>query len=136
MRYDLPMVRTMAVEETPPERVKFTVYRDTWARGGRPGSSLLDPEDGWRCCLGHLARDLGVSDDACAGRTYFPRRKYDENLEEVPDPRIDRYRRIVESAQFVRVNDDPNMSDVDREALLTEMFSDSGVDVSFVDTAG
>lgn len=118
-----------------PRRTRFTVYRETWVRGGRTPTRLLTDEGG-RCCLGHLARDLGIGDEACLGRTFFPRRSYDGNLDEIPSPPIDRYLRIAESAPFVSVNDNDSISDAEREALLTEMFADGGVDVTFVDGSG
>lgn len=40
---------------------EFTVYRGNWATGGRPGTRLLG-EDGFRCCIGFMARACRVPD--------------------------------------------------------------------------
>ena len=121
-------------DDAGPARVRFTVYRETWARGGHEGTRLLG-EDGMRCCMGHLARDLGVADAACLDRSITPRRAYGAaGFQPLPDPAVDRYLRVANSgASFVAVNDDPSIPDGEREALLTEMFADQGIDVTFVD---
>lgn len=118
-------------DDVRPGRVRLTIYRETWARGGRTPARLLSEEDGSRCCLGHLARDLGIPDSACLGRIFYPRRSYDDEGA-VADPAIERYLSIAKAAEFVSVNDNPTMSDPEREGLLTEMFADRDVDVSFV----
>jgi hypothetical protein len=43
---------------------RFEVRRLEWLRGeGDDGSKLLRSIDGMRCCLGHMARHLGASDE-------------------------------------------------------------------------
>lgn len=132
MRYDFTMAITW--DEGRPGRVAFTVYRGTWSRGVGEGTSLLS-EDGRRCCLGHLARDLGVPDADVRLRAFVPRVRF-IGERRVDSPAAELYLRIAKGAAFVSVNDNPDIPDEEREALLTEMFADAGADVAFVDGDG
>ena len=46
--------------------IKFTVLRDSWIRGDE-NPKLLRPEDGKRCCLGFLAKTMGLTDYDISG---------------------------------------------------------------------
>lgn len=117
------------------ERIKFTVFRDKWLRGIPEGSCLLS-DTGSRCCLGHLARDLGATDDFLI-RYSAPASSARGGFSGWPQFLLTENGRNSEVAfQLMRVNDLGGLSESEREAELTELFAKAGIDVTFVDGAG
>ncbi len=104
----------------------FTVDRATWLRGNTNGATLLD-EEGCRCCVGFLARDMGHSDTEMFCRSTLTDLSY-ENAN-LPSGLADA---DEETGAIYAVNDDDSLTDGQREATLTRLFADIGVEVRFV----
>ncbi len=111
------------------ERIKFTVWRDSWLRGA---PSYLHA-DSCRCCLGFLGLACGLTDEQMDGRG---------EPEEVTGPWPEA---IVHSSErdctvlcqeIIWTNDDDEGDDAEREIELTELFHKAGIDVEFRDGAG
>lgn len=121
------------------ERIKFTVYRDTWLRGRSTASSSLLDESGMRCCLGHLARDLGAEDSAidgaCTPRGALGSVNWPPFLLTTPQRASEAIRNSADAFALMGINDDVALSDTEREAQLTSRFAENGVDVEFRDSA-
>jgi len=118
-----------------------TVYRDLWQRGQAEGS-LLDPDG--MCCLGFAAIAAGLTHDdvlryadpadlldnhedynvmpgfAMAGFTKRGRRQYVNAKWIVP---------------VIKINDDADIHDAERETTLREMFREAEIHLRFVDKA-
>lgn len=114
------------------QRLKFTVYRESWLRGNGTASGLL--LDGQRCCLGFLGKACGIPDDEM-------RQKAEP---ESIDPMLIRLwpRSIVNLSKtntalcsnIIEENDcDDYDADDLREVALSALFADAGIDVEFVD---
>lgn len=120
------------------ERIKFTVWRDEWLRGqGTETSSLLDA-DGKRCCLGHLARDLGAKDSdlvevrsprGALGDVDWPGFLLSRDLDSP-------IRNSADAFELMRINDSTYGTEEERERVLTELFAEHGIDVEFRDGSG
>lgn len=114
------------------ERIKFTVYRHTWIRGD--GSGVLLNDHGCRCCLGHLARDLGIPDDKLRGfgtPAYSGAEGFPASL--VTDAAC--HSNTEACINIVQINDAPTSDEDVREARLSAAFRAIGIDVEFRDSA-
>ncbi len=119
------------------ERIKFTVYRDTWLRGIGSHNSFLLAHDGKRCCLGHMARDLGADDGAllevCTPRASSKEVRWPESFLATDEAEITRNSDLA--FRLMSINDDETLSDVEREERLTATLAQAGIDVEFRDSA-
>jgi hypothetical protein len=122
--------------------MEFTVKRSEWYRGkGGPGSALLLESSGERCCLGFFANACGESDGSIAEKAYpsdvgaqwsaelnshFLQKWYGD------DPHARPYLVKAEDG-IASVNDDRDISDPEREELLTAAFAVLGHTVRFVE---
>ena len=121
---------------------KFVVIRDKWARGRTNVSSELLNIMGNMCCLGFLGKACGYND---------------EDLKQVPSPGYIVYEYIDGKVlskfpsslvmldakhpfecrdtpacrNLMKINDDEEISDQEREKLLTEKFLEIGIEVEF-----
>jgi hypothetical protein len=110
--------------------VKFTVYRDKWARG--EVSRLLAPT-GRMCCLGFLGSACGATNNQLMDQTG------PDDLCHVGWPEV-----LLDSSRnnsgltrlIINVNDGPGLKDAHRELRLTELFASGGIEVSFADGVG
>lgn len=107
----------------------FTVDRATWLRGS-VGSLLED--DGRRCCVGFLAKEMGYSDDEMRSMPVLG----DVTRTELGlPPELRTCNWSSGDGDIYGANDDDALSDTDREAKLTELFAGIGVEVKFVGAA-
>lgn len=109
------------------ERIKFTVFRDTWLRGG--DSCLLDGA-GNRCCLGHLARDMGIDDDSLEDEA-MP-----HNVPSPLWPALLGNGKDSLAWDAAITNDDTEITNEQREERLVARFAREGIDVEFKDSEG
>jgi hypothetical protein len=121
------------------ERIKFTVFRNTWLRGGGDGN-LLDAA-GCRCCLGFLGRQLGCSDDdqrdVGLPQELDSASKWPTNLVAlVDDEDGSSFMGTCALDEIIGVNDSMTTSDDAREQQLTELFAALSIDVDFKDSEG
>lgn len=109
---------------------QFTINRKKWLRGeGSEYSSLLRTEDGKMCCLGFLGLACGgtkkqiESCDSPAG-TYGP--KWPSALLH-PDTGLD----STTCEELMKVNDNEDLTDTERESRLKKIFKEIGIKVVF-----
>ncbi len=101
---------------------ELVIDRAKWLRGS--GDSVMRDHDGRMCCLGFDAVAAGVSPCDIV-RCTEPRDI--ENIDHYPDYRESRlYARAVHEA--MRINDDPLLTDADRERQLTPVLMSFGWD--------
>jgi len=142
------------------ERIKFTVYRDKWLRGGKNGigetadAYLLDSK-GCRCCLGFLGSVLGTPDLDMRGTGQpdeLEDKRWPESLvcrepdpdsldedgepfpDEPPPPLLFGCTKVL--SDLMDVNDRESLTDAQRETRITELFASVDIDVTFTDGAG
>lgn len=120
---------------------KFTIVRKDWIRGGKDdkGSYLLREIDRKRCCLGFYLQACGALDtemenEASPIHVYRIRRD-----DVVPDWLLgesqieqDVKTNSVDCLYLMEINDAPDIDEPDREARVTKIFKDQGVEVTFV----
>ena len=107
--------------------VKFTVYRDSWERGS--GAFLYENETHCGCCLGHVANDMGVSACDLEGWSGF-----DMYSSVTPSWRKMASRNLgFNWRRASDINDDPDITDEEREAKLIELFAKHGHELTFVE---
>jgi hypothetical protein len=117
--------------------MKFTVDRSKWHRGkGGNGSALLRGEDGKRCCVGFYFAAHGYDDEELIGRPYTPsHRPYDETFTGLQAMHRWLGKNATDGGDRVyAINDDPTISDAEREAKLMEEFAANGHEVTFLDS--
>jgi hypothetical protein len=127
--------------------MNFTIKRSKWLRGedcwmrgeeDENVSVLLRPSDGKQCCMGQVASQCGVPDEELKlvptydellcdhdfnGQLLSPFVKEDEGFTNEVDW----------LSQCYSTNDDPGMTDEDRERILTDRFAAHGHTLTFVD---
>jgi hypothetical protein len=111
--------------DTIPSDFSFVVKRSEWYRG-KFGSRLLRP-DGFKCCVGFCMLALGFSEDAI--RHIPTAGSIDSALADELE------RKILTGAgmgHIYAINDNPNISNEEREGFLTEAFKDIGITVTFI----
>lgn len=113
------------------DRVHFVVYRDKWIRGGNFESCLLDTDTGCRCCLGHLARDVGIGDNEIK-HAVMP---YEAPSDLWPASLVPHYQDCL-AWDAANTNDNTEIDDAERERRLTERFARDGIEVEFRDGPG
>jgi hypothetical protein len=117
------------------ERIKFTVFRDTWLRGA--GDGLLLDSNGKRCCLGFLGQQLGCSDGALVD-TAMPQGLEGGEADKFPASLVGTSATGYPAATKI-CNDIASLNDEvdakDREPRLTELFAKADIDVEFRDSA-
>ena len=106
--------------------MKLIIDRAKWLRGDER-SCLLRVEDRKMCCLGFLGLACGAVEDeitACPSPS---------SAVQVPWPSglIVRKRNTPACSSLMLVNDDPTLSDTDREAELTRLFRQLNIEVEF-----
>lgn len=125
------------------ERREFTIYRDSWRRGGDFGellekfgdTSLLNGR-GMMCCLGQCALELGAKPSSIAA--VGEPGDVDSDAREIltgvllydDDGRV---RETKLTGRAMEINDDASIEDGPREAKLSALFAKYGFQLSFVD---
>jgi hypothetical protein len=138
---------------------EVTISRAQWGRGRAHGSALKRANDGKMCCLGFIAKLAGFTDEeitACPypsklfAYEYTPSSDAEGGVSELarvpgpahgkPVPEI--FEALLQNhgptntwlaAQLAVVNDDPNISDTEREQRLTHFAAEGGYKFIFVD---
>jgi hypothetical protein len=115
---------------------EYTVERETWLRGKGPAmanSGLL--KNGKRCCLGFVCAQLGIPDDVMkyVGMPYgLPR----ELRDPIPELRLfagdTHYGNGAFAYGAAQINDDPCITDEEREEKLIALFAEQGLTLKFV----
>jgi len=117
----------------------FSVDRTKWVRGRRRefGATGLLNRQGNLCCLGHYCQQLGVPDVYLYGRGN-PAPAAEDAAEdgdyEIPGLvqwHGGRAHATLLTRCAVRVNDDPSISDAERERELSALFASHGIKVEF-----
>ncbi len=105
--------------------MKFTVERKKWIRG-RPHGSCLLKSNGHMCCLGFLAKELGIQDKKLF-YVQLPDMLAEDGL-------------TVEQSEFSDIDwrdivstNDSYQVESNREEVLKELFLEAGYQVEFVD---
>ncbi len=110
---------------------KFVVKRSEWRRGKGPFGSLLCRKDGMKCCLGFMGKQLGI-DESSMGVGY-PHSLESGLLARFPAlPISDSWRGIIHWEDFAHINDDPNLSDDERETELKKLAERAGFEFEFI----
>jgi hypothetical protein len=105
----------------------FVVDRKTWLRGSL--SAELLTTDGTRCCVGFLAKEMGVSDDDMR-HCQVLHEVIEDAESSLPGP-LRSPSMVVGNDNIYVANDDHQVSDTAREARLTELFAAIGIEVRF-----
>lgn len=123
----------------------LTIDRQTWYRG-YDGAKLLTGTTGRRCCLGFLGQACGIPDQLmldkaypthseCIGQFADSPAKFlvdgTTKLGAVPPQEMLRAG-LYGYEPFTAINDDPELTDTDREAKLTELFAQHDIQVTFI----
>ena len=126
---------------------KFIIDRSKWRCGGHLGASenavgegetMLLNEEGFMCCLGQVAKQLGIKDIDLLGAV-TPRQLKKPSVEAVrgllvSEPGSDLNVGELHTAlaySALETNDDPTLTSQDRERALTELFERSGYTLEF-----
>lgn len=123
----------------------LTIPRDEWYRGGDKNLNDTTPmlnDIGLRCCLGHLGRTMNVPDSVLLhtgspldsiGWSNELYSKYDPN-----DLLVHLDGIVLDNTEFtidaMNINDNPDISEDEREQQVIELFATKGITVNFVDT--
>jgi hypothetical protein len=118
--------------------IKQRINRHTWLRGeGSLVSYLLRPSDQRRCCLGQALGDAGMTDDELRGikspaelrKTGIVVPEQWKWLLSSPSPTMRAH--SEEGSKLMSINDNEELTPEQREAQLTKVFAESGVEVEF-----
>lgn len=118
--------------------MKFTVYRDKWARGNGAGS-LLD-DQGKMCCLGFLGRQCGIEKEDIK-HVGMPSETVKGPWPDGIVYKDEEYGcvRDTSACNFIATTNDSvgiETTEELRERILTDEFSRIGIEVEFVDGSG
>lgn len=120
--------------------MKVEIKRDRWLRGeGSQYSWLLESETRHMCCLGFMCLAFGFTEEDIL-RVRAPQEtriaSEDTGLDDNPlfTFHVDKARYInsMLTDEAMNVNDDPDITDLEREEKLIEMFKDHGIKLEFV----
>ena len=115
--------------------MKFTVDRSKWRCGinGRhshgTGPVKLRNEDGFQCCLGFVAEQLGASQEITR-RCFYPRSLGYYGTE--PNLLHEDFQDTVLAQAAAGINDHAGLTDKSRERKLKELFNEYGHHLEFV----
>lgn len=126
--------------------MKYTVNRLLWFRGQGPSGSKLLLPDGTMCCLGHVGRQCGVTDEQMLNRGYpagaiFGYGEYSpENIGASLAPFPEWFTPELDSIstnhpdvrRCAEINDDTTIDDAEREAKLKHIFALHGDELEFI----
>jgi len=110
--------------------MKFIVDRKTWYRGKGPDKSKLLRVDGTRCCIGFVGQQCGVSDDLMLDRPGV------ESFHCAPTGLLPLFPAWIYTTDDLMyaydVNDEPELSEAERESQLQSIFAKHGDEIEFV----
>jgi 3-methyladenine DNA glycosylase Mpg len=123
------------VSERPTE---FVVQRSKWLRGTRGRDTYLFDDHGARCCLGFVASQCGVADSVLLNVAPPRDIKPFEVLQQLDGlltrPAREYVRDWTDSAladDAMRINDDADITDAERETSLSFLFAEHGYALRF-----
>jgi len=121
--------------------MKLIIDRKTWARGTPGQAKLLDEDCGYRCCLGFLAKECGIPDEALSSVKSFDqfyllpgKLKW---IKKVPQFLLDGCRNSDAAQLLMQANDvsllHSNLfkSETEREEWLTKKFAEYDIELVF-----
>lgn len=125
----------------------FIIKRSKWARGGKNGSSQLLNEKGAMCCLGFFSRKLGATPkqirDVPAPHCLVQKFIVDDNaplakkwkrlFKGLVVGKLNRLTRTNLADKMMPLNDNEEVSELEREKGLTKMFAKLGWKPKFID---
>jgi hypothetical protein len=118
--------------------MKFIVPRRTWFRGQGTAESRLLTLKGMRCCVGSVGQQCGVSDAEMKNRKAIHSFSFSET-DRLGRPQI--LGGFLEwmylgcgffISSVYNINDNPNLSDAEREKQLKEKFAEQGDEIEFI----
>ncbi len=120
--------------------MKFIVDRQTWHRGKGEQDSYLLRRDGMRCCIGFVAQQCGVPDEQLLANPAIHHSKVyagpliidAQHLELLPKWMSLGDHTSPPLAAAYATNDEPNISDEDREQKLQSIFTRNGDEIEFI----
>lgn len=122
----------------------FTIYRDSWRRGGDGiellelgSTSLYNATNNLMCCLGQCAFEAGVKLDALEGIGEPNDVSFDDYPVLIGSGLLNDdegyWRQSAFSKQAIPINDDEQITDRHREEKLIELGSRYGHTITFVE---
>lgn len=116
--------------------MKFKVIEDTWLHGPFPegtNTSVLLNGKGDRCCMGFLAQQCGIPDEALLDLPDFSHLER-VHWEKLPEPfkPIGRWTEQTKAVFIYDENDKGDKNLEERKSRLRVMFDDVGIEVEFV----
>lgn len=114
--------------------MKFVVKRSEWYRGKGSSASMLLRKDGMKCCIGFVGQQCGIPDYELMCRRQVWTFTRSCHLETVwPEWMMRAVGDYTDINKAYVFNDDPNISDTEREFKLAEIFKKNGDEIVFVD---
>lgn len=109
--------------------LKLVIKRSKWLRGDDSESYLLRESDNKMCCLGFLARKCGLAPKEIRGHM-TPEDTYSTKF---PTSIVDKSTANTRTCgTLMTINDDPDLTDAERERKLTALFKRIKIGVRFV----
>lgn len=102
----------------------FYVSRKRWKRGTKDGALLLH-QNGFKCCLGFVGQQCGIPNEKLL-RTACP-----SSIIDGPWPKWITQNGWVGEDYAIQINDDPTLTDKEREAKLRAIFKSNGDRIVF-----
>lgn len=118
----------------------FTIKRSEWLRGNPNTASLLDRYNN-KCCLGFFSLACGLTKNQIDRLTH-PSQVIEENLELKPEVYPDwvlaktfhnSIRNSSDINSLIKINDDTEINDSEREEKIKEIFAKHNITVEFED---
>jgi hypothetical protein len=114
----------------------FTITRSKWLRGETwINSYLLRESDGKQCCMGQVCQQLGVPESDLKGARGVSTERINQHQELIRDflsPENPAFHSAWVGECYC-VNDEPGLSEADREGRLASAFREHGHELIFID---
>lgn len=120
---------------------KLTIDRNIWRRGGSSndilhGDTRLLNEQGFMCCLGFFCEQAGIPKNYLDTGEPFDigPSQYLDLIPELATPleEEDGYVNTILTTRAIQINDDPTLTNKEREIQLTTLFAVNNIDVEFI----
>lgn len=109
---------------------ELTIKRSEWATPDKTDEPRLYVASGLKCCLGFAALACGKNEAEILGKGMPRHLMYGSEIKQFLLP-SGRNTDLSEAAQVI--NDNPKISNKERERQLTELFAANGIALNFVD---
>lgn len=117
---------------------KFTVDYSKWRCGGQDdqttlgkGGTYLLNQEGYRCCLGFVESQLGLSDEEIFEKTY-PYTTMVENILAIRNDEVYNWRNTQFAQRATSINDNSSISHSFRIWQLKTHFANFGYELEFI----